>query len=715
MEQGPALAQRVDADGILRIVFDTPGERVNLLDSRVLSELGRLLDDARRREEIRAVLFSSAKPNMFLAGSELREIAALTDAHDGAEAARFGQSVLEKIPALGKPSACAIGGPCLGAGLELALACSFRLAASGPAVRLGLPEVQLGIVPGFGGTQRLPRLVGLAPALDLVLTGRRLGAGEARRLGLVDLLVPREYLEREALGLLRRAVERGEAAEAAALRRGRPLLRAALESVPIWRRLVLDQARKRTAKRADPESYPAPFRAVEALEAALTQPLAQGLDLEARLVGELIPTRTAKNLIWLFENRTALKDDLGGVRAAPRQLRRLAVIGAGLMGGGVAWLAADRGLPVRLLDARYEAVLGALRSAREAWERKLQDGNLTEHELWHRSAFIAPARGLSGLSRVDMVVEAVTEDLACKRQLLAEVERKIGEDAVFATNTSSLLVSEIAAKALRPERVVGLHFFPPVQGVPLVEVVAGRRSAPGAVATAHALARRLGKVPVLVGDSPGFLVNRILAVHVFEAMRMLGEGARIDVLDRCMLRFGVPVGPFALLDQVGLDTAGQVGGALRAAFGERFAEAAGLLESMVAAGRLGRKNGRGFYRYRNGRPTLPDRSVRDFIGSPARREVPAETLQERMVLATINEAALCLEEGVARAPRAVDVAMVLGAGFPAFRGGPLRWADELGIPVVVDRLQRLADAHGERFRPAESLRKMVRRQARFYG
>jgi 3-hydroxyacyl-CoA dehydrogenase/enoyl-CoA hydratase/3-hydroxybutyryl-CoA epimerase len=712
MERGAALTHRVDGDGILRIVFDSPGERTNLLSSRLLADLNRLLDDARRREEIRALLFSSARPRIFLAGLDIEEIAALTDAYQAAEAARFGQSVLEKIATLGLPSACAIEGTCLGGGLELALACTYRLAAPGPAVRLGLPEVQLGIIPGFGGTQRLPRRIGLVPALELILTGRRLGAEEARRAGLVDLLVPAEYLEREALALLRRALEQGEAAVTASLGRGRPLIRTALERIGPWRRLVADQARKRAARRLSPEDYPAPFRAIEAVEAALGQPPAQGLDAEARLLGELIPTPTSKNLVWLFQNRTALKSDVGGARAAPRRVRRLAVIGAGVMGGGVARLAADRGIPVRLRDLRYEQILNALRPPREPGPGSRRDGGSVPRR---RAVLIAPTLDETGLSGVDLVFEAVNEDLGCKREVLARAERRVGEEAVFATGSSALPVSEIAARALRPERVVGLHFFNPVERVPLVEIVAGRHSSPAAVATAHAFVRRLGKVPVLVADSPGFLVNRIVSVWFNEAIRLLSEGVRLDALDRCMLSFGMPAGPFALLDQAGLDSASRLAAAQHAALGKRAAEAGSLLEAMVAEGRLGRRTGRGFYRYRNGKPTVPDRTVYDLAGGPAPREVPAETLQERMVLAMVNEAALCLEENVVRAPRSVDVAMVLGAGFPAFRGGLLRHADAVGIPLVVDRLQRLSDAHGERFRPAESLQKMVRRQARFYG
>jgi 3-hydroxyacyl-CoA dehydrogenase/enoyl-CoA hydratase/3-hydroxybutyryl-CoA epimerase len=575
--------------------------------------------------------------------------------------------------------------------------------------------VRLGILPGFGGTQRLPRQVGLVRAVDLILSGRQIGGEEARRIGLVDLLVPAEYLEREALALLRRAMEGDETPAGARSGRGGTLLRQTLQRVGPWRRLVLEQARKRLAKRFRPEDYPAPFRALQAIEASLGQPPAQGLDLEARLVGELAPTRTARNLIWLFESRTELKAAPRGVRAAPRQVRRLAVIGAGRIGGGIASLAAGHGIPVRLKDLRYEAILAALRSVAEPGPDRRRGGVRDRPDPRHDATLIAPTLDDSGLSRAELVIEAVTEELDCKREVLGRSERRIGEEAVFATTTSSLLVSDIAARALRPERVVGLHFFHPVGRVPLVEVVAGRRSSPAAVATAHAFARRLGKVPVLVADSPGFLVNRILTVWATEAMRLLAEGVSVDAVDRSMLLFGMPVGPFALLDRIGLDFAGRLGAALRSVLGERVGDTGSLLDAMVTEGRMGLRTGRGFYRYRNGKPTVPDKTVHGLIGSPARREVPAETLQERLVLAMVNEAALCLEEGVVRSPRGVDVGMVLGAGFPVFRGGLLRHADEVGIPVVVDRLRRLADAHGERFRPAASLQKMVRREARFHG
>ena len=714
LETVPGIEARLDSDGILRVVFDRPQERVNLLNAEILRYLSALLDQARQSEEVRGLLFKSGKPGMVLAGMDVREIAGVTDAYRGAEGARFGQGVFEKIAALGKPTACAINGTCLGGGTELALACSFRLAADDPAVRIGLPEVRIGIIPGFGGSQRLPRLIGVPAALELILTGKNLDARRAGSQGLVDRVVPAAYLEREALDLLRRAAARGTAAVISEVRRHKPWAALAVEKIGPLRRHALEQARRRASEKAGPESYPAPFRAIEAIEAAVTLPVEEGFDLEARIVGELIPTPTSKNLIWLFRSQTALKGEDGGIRAVPRKVRRVGVVGAGIMGGGIAQLAADRGLPVRLSDLRYEAILTALRTAHGVWDHKVKRRRLTRRELGDRMAQIAPALDHSGLARVDLVLEAVVEELQVKQQVLAAVERRVGERAVFASNTSSLPISEIAAGSARPERVVGLHFFNPVHRMPLVEVIAGRLTSPEAVATAHAFAIRLGKIPVIVEDGPGFLVNRILTFYLGEALRLLQEGGRIEAIDGAMTAFGLPVGPLALLDQIGLDTAQHVGEVVRTAFAERIGGADPVIPTLVAAGRLGQKNGRGFYRYRDGKPAAADPEVYNLIGSPTARDLPPETLQERMVLSLINEAAVCLEERIVRDPRDVDMAMVMGTGFPPFRGGVLRHADAVGIPIVADRLSRLADAHGERFQPARLLGEMVREQRRFH-
>ena len=703
--QALGMTHWIDASGIVHVQFDRPRDKVNLMSPLMLEELAMLLDSVKTREDVRGVLFKSAKPRMFIAGMDVDVIASFTDAFKAAEGARFGQQVFQRIADLPVPSGAAINGTCLGGGTELALACTVRVAADDPAVKIGLPETQIGIIPGFGGTQRMPRLIGLTPALDLILSGRQLDAKRAQRMGLVDLVAPLAYLERETVKLMLQA--------ATGMRRRTPALsQRVMGAVPPLRRLVIEQARKKTAQKVAPENYPAPFRALEAIDAAFALPMLQGLDLEARILGELVPTRTSKNLIWLFKSQTALKKDGGG--ALPRKVRRAAVLGAGIMGGGIAQLVADKGIPVRLKDIRPDALAMALRTASKVWREQVEKRRLSPREMRQKLGFISPTLDDSGLSRVDVVLEAVVENLEVKQKVLSQIEERIPERSVFASNTSTLPISEIAARAMRPERVVGLHFFNPVHRMPLVEVIAGVRSSPEAVSTVHALAIELGKVPVVVRDSPGFLVNRILMLYFNEALRLLAEGVAIEDVDRAMTQYGMPMGPFALLDEVGLDTGQHAAGVLEAAFGKRIGAATPALASIVGSGRLGKKNGKGFYLYKSGRRTRPDPDVTRLTSAGAPVTLPVETLQERMVLAMVNEAAVCLEDGVVREPRDLDVAMVFGTGFPPFRGGLLRFADAIGPAVLVDRLARLADAHGERFRPAQLLRDMVRAESRFY-
>jgi len=707
MDDGVGMNHWIDPGGIVHVVFDRPGDKVNLLTPEILEDLGDLLDSVRGREDVRGLLFKSAKPDCFIAGMDVEVIASFTDAFKAAEGARFGQIVFQKIADLPVPSAVAIGGTCLGGGTELALACTVRVASDSKKTKIGLPETQLGIIPGFGGTQRLPRLVGLVGSLDLILTGKQLDAKRAWRAGLVDLVVPEEYLERETIKLMQKA--------AGGLRRKRSWGARLVEALPPLRRFVIQKANKATSEKVGPESYPAPFRALEAIEAAFAMPLAQGLDLEARIVGELVPTRTSKNLIWIFKSQSALKKDAGGIVALPRKVRRTAVLGAGIMGGGIAQLVADRGIPVRLRDVRGEALLTAMRQAAKIWKEQVDRKRLTPREMRQKLGFIAPTLDESGFSRVDLVLEAVVENLEVKQKVLAAMEDRIPDRAVFASNTSTLPISDIAARAVRPERVVGLHFFNPVHRMPLVEVIAGQRSSPESVATVHAFARELGKVPVVVRDAPGFLVNRILMLYFNEALRLLAEGVTIEDADAAMLGFGMPMGPFALMDEIGLDTCQHAAAVLEGAFGKRIGAATPILQPLVGAGRLGKKNGKGFYHYRQGQKTRADASAAKLASKGQPLKLPVETLQERMVLAMANEAAVCLEDGVVREPRDVDIAMVFGTGFPPFRGGLLRYADSVGTAVLVDRLARLADAHGERFRPAALLRDMVREERRFYA
>ncbi len=711
------LREHLEADGILHIVFDQPDRPVNLLDGGVLKRLLGILERVRVENQVQGLLFRSAKPDNFLAGMDIDALSGIDDAYRASEGARFGQTVFQKLADLSIPTACAIQGGCMGGGAELALACDIRLAGEHPATLIGLPEVRIGIIPGFGGTQRLPRLVGFTRAVEMITAGRRLTPGQALRAGLVDEIVPPARLEARAIALLHQAADgkrrprigiRGKRAP------GTRLLDWAATTVPPVRRRILNEARRKIARRADPTHYPAPFQALDALDASVSMPLPQGLDLEARIIGELIPGDTARNLMWLFRSQAALRKPMREQAARSREIRKAGVIGAGVMGGSIAGLIADQDLPVRLKDIRYDAILTALRTAREGWDRSIRRGRLDPGRRNDRMARIAPTLDNSGFARCDLVVEAVVESLEVKQQVLAELEPLMADHAVFASNTSSIPIGEIAAAATRPDRVVGLHFFNPVHRMPLVEVIAGPDSSPPAVATVRDFALRLGKLPVVVKDSPGFLVNRILMFYLGEAIRLLEEGVRIDAVDSAMTRFGMPLGPFALMDEIGLETVLHVARVLQAAYGKRAEGSTRALESLIVSERRGARGGGGFYRYRRGKRTLPDPEAYNLFEARQARDLPPETIQERLVLAMVNEAAVCLEDGVVERPMDLDIAMVTGTGFPPFRGGLLRYADCIGIAVTVDRLARLADGHGERFRPAGLLREMVTRQRRFY-
>jgi 3-hydroxyacyl-CoA dehydrogenase/enoyl-CoA hydratase/3-hydroxybutyryl-CoA epimerase len=718
MNGSAGIRDHLEADGILHIVFDQPDRPVNLLDEELLKRLSKILEQVRVEEHVQGVLFRSSRPESFLAGMDIDSLSGIDDAYRASEGARFGQTVFQKLADLSIPTACAIQGSCMGGGAELALACDIRLAGEDPATLIGLPEVRLGIIPGFGGTQRLPRLVGFTRAVDMIVAGRRLNARQALRAGLVDEVVPPGELEARAIAVLHQAADDGYRPQGGIRGKRSPgtrLLDWSASAIPPVRRRILNEARRKLAAKADPMHYPAPFRALEAIDAAASLPLSQGLDLEARIIGELIPGETARNLMWLFRSQAAFRKPSVVRAARPREVAKAGVVGAGIMGGGIAALIADQDIPVRLKDLRFDPILTALRTAREGWDRKVLQGRMNTSRRDECMAQIAPTLHNTGFSRCDLVVEAVVEDLEIKQQVLAELEPLLADRAVFASNTSSIPIGEIAVAASRPDRVVGLHFFNPVHRMPLVEVIAGPESSPAAVATVREFALRLGKLPVVVKDSPGFLVNRILMFYLGEAIRLLEEGVRIAAVDNAMTSFGMPLGPFALMDEVGLETVLHVARVLQSAYGKRAEGSTRVLESLILSERRGVRDGGGFYRYRRGKRTIPDPEAYNLSGAGEPRDLPPETIQERLVLAMVNEAAVCLEDGVVERPMDLDIAMVTGTGFPPFRGGLLRHADSVGIAVTVDRLARLADAHGERFRPAGLLREMVTRQKLFYG
>jgi 3-hydroxyacyl-CoA dehydrogenase/enoyl-CoA hydratase/3-hydroxybutyryl-CoA epimerase len=701
------------AGGIVHLVMDDPARKVNVLDESAFGDLEASLDSLEGDASVAGVVVRSGKEGSFIAGADVHAIAAITDPDEVRRVVRRAHAAFGRLAALRVPTVAAIDGVCLGGGTELALACDSRVAAEEPRTRIGLPEVLLGILPGFGGTTRLPRLVGLPTALDLLLTGRTLDARRAERAGLVRRAAPAAWLVEAAEARVRELAGRPARARRDA-HRPRDFGAWFLDRTPPGRALALSQARASVRARTG-GNYPAPHAILRVLEHSLGRPLERGLALEADEVAALATGAVCKNLVRIFlVSERAKKDPVADPALVPARVERMALAGAGVMGGGIAELASRAGIEVRLRDLAPAALTRALTTARDLIDERARKRRGTAAERDGQLARLLPTLDLSGVSRADFAMEAVVEDLDVKRRVFAELEVRVRPDALLATNTSSLSVDALAAGLQHPERFCGFHFFNPVHRMPLVEVVRGRATSDAALVTAVALARRLDKVPVVVADAPGFVVNRILMPYLREALWLLEDGFRVEDVDASMRRFGMPMGPFEVVDEVGLDVAKKVAEVLSKAFPERMAPAPAL-DKLVAAGRLGRKNGLGFYRHR-GRKRRVDAVIPGLLGLRAPRRAPSlEALAERMVLCMINEAARCLEERVVADADMLDLAMVFGTGFPPYRGGVLRWADTLGLAHVEARLTALRAEKGERFAPAALLGRLAAEGGSFTG
>jgi 3-hydroxyacyl-CoA dehydrogenase/enoyl-CoA hydratase/3-hydroxybutyryl-CoA epimerase len=701
--------------GVASLVLDLPGEPVNTLSSAVLQELASLLFDQLAPDPaVRAVVLRSGKPDTFIAGADIHEFGKIASAEHGTALCREGQALYNRVAAYPKPIVAAIHGACLGGGLELAMTCDWRVATDHPKTQLGLPEIQIGILPALGGCQRLPRLIGARAALDIILAGKSERAAKAFRLGMVDELVHPAILQDVAMrAALRLASEGG----------GRRTPRTGLAGLmldrnPLGRRLVYRQARAQVLKRTGGH-YPAPLAAIEAVRTGLERGLEAGLRVEAERFGELAVSPVARQLIHIFFATTALKKDDGvPPDTAAREVRRLGIVGAGFMGAGIAGTAvAQAQVEVRMKDADLPRVGRGIKAAAGVLEGRLRRRRITQHEYARQAALITGTADWTGFARADLVIEAVFEDLDVKRAVLADVERVVPPEVVFATNTSTIPIGRIASSARHPERVLGMHFFSPVERMPLLEVIPGERTAPSAVATAVRFGRRMGKTVIVVADRPGFWVNRILAPYLNETGVLLEEGVPVEVIDRAITHFGFPVGPVTLLDEVGLDVAAKAGGVMRDALGERLTPTAAIAK-LVADGRLGRKNGRGFYQYRGeaatGRKGGVDESVYAVLGVEPLAGVDREAVRRRLVYMLLNEAARAVAEDVVRQPRDGDIGAIFGFGFPPFRGGPLRMIDALGAAAVVRTLEELSRDYGERFTPADALVAVARASGKYY-
>lgn len=711
MTAPPATSTELIHD-ILVVTIDRVDQAVNTLGLELVGEFENAFQRIDDDTLIQGLVLISGKADGFIAGADIEQFLEIRSAADAERISRTGQALLDRLVKLRVPTVAAIHGACLGGGLEVALACSYRVCTDHPKTTFAAPEVQLGLIPGMGGTQRLPRRVGLQSALDMILTGRTIRARRALQMGLVEELVHPSILADVAIG-------RARALAAGTLksprRRGAGPASLLLESNSIGRGIVFKKARQSVLEKTHGH-YPAPLAALDAVIAGYNGS-ADGYAEEARHFGEMAVTDVSRQLVFLFFASNSLKKDPGVPDPAPphpREVDRLGVLGAGFMGAGIASVAVQQGTLVRLKDTDPKRIGRGLASIRAVMQERLTRRQITKQQLDDAMILVGGTSDYSGFDLADLVIEAVFEDLGLKHQVLAEVEPILDASAVYASNTSTIPIARIAEAARYPERVLGMHFFSPVHRMPLLEVIVTPATSRQATVTAVAYGRRLGKTVIVVNDGPGFYTTRTLSAYMSEAGRLLDEGATVEAIDEALVEFGFPVGPITLLDEVGIDVGGKVASVLSEAFGSRMTPPESM-RRVVVAGRTGRKGSSGFYRYDpSGTKGPVDDSVYTVIGGE-RRPIDKAEIADRCVLAMLNEAARCLEEGILRSARDGDIGAVFGVGFPPFRGGPFRYMDSAGVSRIVERLEDLDIRFPKRFEPARLLVDMATAGRSFYS
>jgi 3-hydroxyacyl-CoA dehydrogenase/enoyl-CoA hydratase/3-hydroxybutyryl-CoA epimerase len=694
------------------LYFDLEGDKINMLSTEVMMELSGHIDQLKNQTDIKCLLLMSKKEGIFIAGADISEIKDINDEQSGYETAHKGQLIFDQFANLPFPTVAVIDGACMGGGTELSLACTYRLATDSPKTKIALPEVNLGILPGLGGTVRLPKLIGLQRSFDIIFTGRNLNVKKAWKVGLVDKVIAAEWALEKAVEFAGEVID-GKTKKYIKRRKPKGLVSLLLEKNILGRRILFSQAKKIVLKKSKGH-YPAPIKALETIKKTYKMPVKKGLEIEARALGELVCTQISKNLIQLFLWTQKIKKENGtsNESLSGKDINKAGVLGAGVMGGGIAQLFASKEIQVRVKDINYDAVAKAYQQAAQVLKSQLKRRRISKYEYKQIMLRISGGVDYRGFKNTDLVVEAIVEDLNIKKKILTELENYVGENTIIATNTSSLLVDDMAEAVKKKDRFVGMHFFNPVHRMPLVEIVRGKRSSDEAVAAVFNLSKELGKTPIVVNDGPGFLVNRLLLPYMVEAISLLEEGHSVAEIDKAMLKFGMPMGPIELFDEVGIDVAFKVAKILQETMADRMAES-DLLQKMVDADRLGKKNGRGFYRYK-GRKKEDDPSIKEFITLKERSYLSENELAKRMVYPMINEAARCLEEGIALRPRDVDIGMIFGTGFAPFRGGLLKYAESEGLENVVNQLDVFEKEFGQRFKPSAALLKIQESAKGFY-
>jgi 3-hydroxyacyl-CoA dehydrogenase/enoyl-CoA hydratase/3-hydroxybutyryl-CoA epimerase len=712
-----SLSGGVQAGGIAVVTVDVPKRPHNVLNPQVMRELEDAFDWAAADSAVKLLVICSKKEAGFFAGADVQQFTTVQGPAEATALAGAGQRLFDKVAALRMPVIAVIHGVCLGGGLELALACDYRVAVDLPTTQIGFPELKLGLLPGWGGTQRLPRVVGVERAIGMILQSKQLNATEALRIGLVDAV---QKTREEALSFASGALAERARTEGKRPKNGPPMhswRQRLVESNPLGRWLLFRGA-ERMVRRRTPDDMPAPLETLLAIRVGLAKGMAEGLKYEREAIGRLATTPACRNLVTLFfmmEN--ARKPPAASENNGIPAIRRVGIVGAGTMGAGIAQLAAVKGFDVVIQEVDEAALTTGVRKVEDLLLKAAGRGLISAEEARRRFAAIGKTTKWEGFADLDLVIEAVVEDVHIKRSVFQELEKRTKPQAILATNTSSLSVRELQQGLSRPDRVGGLHFFNPVHKMPLVEVVQAPATSESVAQALTGWAAAVGKTPVLVKDSPGFVVNRILMPYLNEAVLLAASKTGIEQIDHVMRRFGMPMGPFELMDQVGLDVGAHIGRTMEPHFGRRFPPNPAF-ERMTQRGWLGQKSGVGFYRYQGKKKQVNQdvmtASIFPHEGGGTGSTNPAE-IRDRMVLLMVNEAAACLEEGLAASADVVDLAMILGTGWAPHRGGPLRYADDRGPKEIVSALEDLAKRYAVRFEPCTEIRRRAEKGEPFYN
>ena len=708
MNQTTTLTHSLDNDGILTLSIDVPNESMNILNQQVMDDFDALYDEIKNDSNVNAVIFTSGKDSGFIAGADINMLQQAENIEDAARISYNAHRVLNLISHSKKPFVAAINGVCLGGGYELALACHYRIASESRQTKFGLPEVMLGLLPGATGTTKLPRILELPTALDLLLTGRQVDSRRAKKMGLINEIVPETIL-------LKAAKKAALQLSTSGLKPIKPSWKTLLMRCYGIRDLIISQARKNVLKKTRGK-YPAPLMLLDIIQNSLSKPFAEALSLEAEAFGQLTQTPEAKQLINIYFAQTALKkENYIDPTIKPREVKRLGVIGGGLMGGGITTVSIEKAnTQVYVKDISQEGIAATYRHLANFYKTRTKRHILSIEAAKKKQNQCVGTTTYNGFEQCELIIEAVFEDLSLKHNIIEELEALGNKQIVIASNTSSLPIHKIATASKHPENIVGMHYFSPVEKMPLLEIITHDKTSDQALATAVEFGRRQGKTVIVVKDGAGFYVNRILAPYLNAAFECGVEGVPLDHIDETLKDFGFPVGPFKLLDEIGIDTSSKIQPILAEAFGDRM-RVSEKMAVLINKKRLGKKVSKGFYRYEKKQSDEIDTTVYDDLKVTPANKMAAKTIIERCVYMMLNEAAMCLDEGIIGSARDGDIGAVFGIGFPPFLGGPFRYMDSLGIDKVVSTLTHLNEKYGERYTPAARLLKMAEENRQFYS